>query len=206
MTERRDKGVLLQVAQLGHPVLRKKAKKVKNISDQKTQDLIDNLLSTLNDGNGVGIAAPQVYQSIRLFIVASQPTPNYPNAPKMNPTAIINPKIISRSLEKVKDWEGCLSIPGIRGLVPRHKLIKVEYYDRKGKSVKREFKDFVARIFQHEFDHLEGIMFLDRMDSTRETISEKEYQKLMSKQKKKREKEEKTRKKNKTTSRPSRNK
>jgi peptide deformylase len=81
----------------------------------------------------------------------------------------------------VKDWEGCLSIPGVRGLVPRHQKIKVEYTDREGKLHKTEYGDFVARIFQHEYDHLDGIVFLDRMETTKEIIMEKEYQKLMKK-------------------------
>ena len=89
------KGDLLQVAQLGHPVLRKKAKPVKNINDPSVQELIDNLIMTVMDVDGVGIAAPQVYKSLRLFILASHPNPRYPKAPKMKPTAVINPKIIS---------------------------------------------------------------------------------------------------------------
>lgn len=170
---------LLQIAQLGQPVLREKAKSVKNINDSRIQKLINDLMATCMEVNGVGIAAPQVYESVRVFIVASHPNPRYPHAPVMEPTAMINPKIVSHSSQKVKDWEGCLSIPGLRGLVPRHKLISVEYIDRKGKKIKREFADFVARIFQHELDHLEGIMFMDRMETTKDLISDKEYQKLM---------------------------
>ena len=171
----------MQVAQLGHPVLRKKAKPVKNINDPSVQELIDNLIMTVMDVDGVGIAAPQVYKSLRLFILASHPNPRYPKAPKMKPTAVINPKIISFSKEKKKDWEGCLSVPGIRGLIPRHFKIEVEYTIRDGKKVRKSYKDFVARIFQHEYDHLEGLMFTDRLDSLKDLISEKEYQKLIKK-------------------------
>ncbi len=179
-----NKGTLLQIAQLGHPVLRKKANKVKSLDDIEVQQLIDDLIATVKESNGVGIAAPQVYQSIRLFIVASYPNVRYPNAPKMKPTAIINPEIIFKSKEVKKDWEGCLSIPGIRGLVSRHLEIKVKYTTRDGKQIVKEFNDFIARIFQHEYDHLEGVMFLDRMDSMKEIITEKEFQKLLSKKKK----------------------
>ena len=175
------KGDLLQVAQLGHPVLRKKAKPVKNINDPSVQELIDNLIMTVMDVDGVGIAAPQVYKSLRLFILASHPNPRYPKAPKMKPTAVINPKIISFSKEKKKDWEGCLSVPGIRGLIPRHFKIDVEFTTKDGKKVRKSYKDFVARIFQHEYDHLEGLMFTDRLESSKDIISEKEYQKLMKK-------------------------
>lgn len=170
---------LLQIAQLGQPVLRNRAKEITDVHSPKIQQLIDDLIATVMDVDGVGIAAPQVYESVRVFIVASHPNPRYPKAPKMKPTAMINPKLVSHSDEKGKDWEGCLSIPGIRGMVPRYTLINVEYTDRKGKLVKRKFKDFIARIFQHELDHLDGIMFLDRLESTKDTISEKEYQKRM---------------------------
>src|SRR3989344_4187690 len=110
---------LLQIDQLGHPVLRQKARSVENIKSKKIQQLIDDLISTVMDVDGVGIAAPQVYQSLRIFIIASHPNPRYPHAPKMKPTAIINPKILDMSKGKAKDWEGCLSIPGLRGLIPR---------------------------------------------------------------------------------------
>jgi peptide deformylase len=134
---------------------------------------------TVKDGDGVGIAAPQVYASKRIFILASHPNPRYPKAPKMTPMAVINPKIIYHSGKLVKDWEGCLSIPGIRALVPRWDSIKVQFTNRQGKLVKRLFNDFVARIFQHEFDHLEGIVFLDRVENTKDIITEKEYQKIV---------------------------
>ena len=170
---------LLQVVQLGHPVIRQKSKPVKNVKDRNIQTLIDNLMATVMDVDGVGIAAPQVYEPLRLFIMASHPNPRYPNAPFMDPTAVINPKIISHSKTKAKDWEGCLSIPGIRALVPRYTSDKVEYTDRVGKKVTREFADFLAPIFQHEADHLDGIVFLDRLKNMQEVITEKEYQKLI---------------------------
>lgn len=176
---------LLQIAQLGNPILRKKASFVKNIFNKEIQDLIDDLLETLNDNEGVGISAPQVYQSKQIVILASKPSKRYPHAPKMKPTVIINPKIIKFLGETVKDWEGCLSIPRIRALVPRNTKIQVEYQTRKGIKVLRVFKDFVARIFQHEYDHLQGIMILDRVETNKDIIAEKEYQKIISKGEKK---------------------
>ena len=168
---------ILEIIQLGNPRLRTKARVVENIQDRRIQKLINNLIATVNQANGVGIAAPQVANSDRLFIVASRPNPRYPNAPEMEPTAMINPRILAHSTEVVKGWEGCLSIPGIRGLVPRYQVIEVEYSDRDGKLQKQELTDFVARIFQHEYDHLEGIVFLDRLESTQDLITEQEYQK-----------------------------
>ncbi|MDJ0697796.1 peptide deformylase [Mastigocoleus sp. MO_188.B34] len=178
----------LNVIELGNPILRQRAEPVKNIKDESIQKLIDELMVTVIQADGVGIAAPQVARSHRLFIMASRPNPRYPKAPYMEPTAIINPKIIGHSSETAKDWEGCLSVPGIRGLVPRYQTIEVEYCDipkgdarsdRNGKLQKLELTDFVARIFQHEFDHLEGKVFLDRVESTLDLITEAEYQKLM---------------------------
>lgn len=169
---------LLQISQLGHPILREKSKRIENVRDPAIQALIDDMIRTCQDVDGVGIAAPQVYQPLRLFIIASKPSPRYPNAPDMEPTAIINPVVISTSDEKEADWEGCLSIPGIRGLVPRHKSVTVSYTNRDGEQVEKTFTDFIARIFQHEYDHIEGIVFLDRADS-RTLVMEKEYQKIL---------------------------
>ena len=168
---------ILDIAQLGNPILRTAAKVVQDITDPKISQLIDSLIATAVANNGVGIAAPQVSQSLRLFIVASRPSIRYPQAPKMNPTAMINPTIISYSQEIVKDWEGCLSIPGLRGLVPRDRAIEVEYTTITGDRVRKIFTDFIARIFQHELDHLDGIVFLDRLESNKDLYTEAEYQK-----------------------------
>jgi peptide deformylase len=169
---------ILEIEELGNPILREKAKHVDNIGDEYIQNLIDNLTETVSAVNGVGIAAPQVNESYQIFIIYSHPNPRYPDAPKTEPLEVINPKIISRSDEMVKDWEGCLSIPGIRGLVPRHKSIAVEYTTRNEGKKREELEDFIARIFQHEYDHLNGIVFLDRLESVSDMITEKEYIKL----------------------------
>jgi peptide deformylase len=93
----------------------------------------------------------------------------------MTPTAIINPEILHCSHEKIKDWEGCLSVPSIRGLVPRHTQITVRYYDQQGNEQKKEFTGFIARIFQHELDHLNGLTFIDQLESTKDLVSEIEW-------------------------------
>lgn len=165
-----------QIIQLGNPILRQNASLIDNIQDQEIQDLIEDLITTVAQANGVGIAAPQIAASYRLFIVASRPNPRYPHAPEMEPTAMINPRIIGHSTEVVKGWEGCLSVPGIRGFVPRYQAIEVEYTDRNGKLQQQKLTDFVARIFQHEYDHLDGILFVDRLESPEDTITEQEYQ------------------------------
>ena len=170
----------LEISYLGHSILRETTLEVKDIKNQEFQDLIDNMIFTVKAVNGLGIAAPQIYENKSVFIIASKPSVRYPNAPEMEPIAIINPTILNHSDETVKDWEGCLSIPSIRGLVPRYASITVDFTDRTGKQITKTFNDFVARIFQHEFDHLNGIVFLDRLDSNKDIITEIEYQKIVS--------------------------
>ncbi|HEY9907217.1 MAG TPA: peptide deformylase [Thermosynechococcaceae cyanobacterium] len=166
----------LNVVELGDPVLREVAQPIADTGSDQVQTLIDNLLLTVQKANGVGIAAPQVGQSDRLFIVASRPNLRYPNAPVMEPTAMLNPRILSHADDSVKGWEGCLSVPGLRGFVPRRSAIAVEYIDRTGKVQQQELSDFVARIFQHELDHLDGLVFLDRVESTQDLMTEREFQ------------------------------
>jgi len=169
--------ILRQIAQLGHPVLRTLALPVDLPASTDVRSLVEDMLATLREADGVGIAAPQIHESRSLFIVASRPNPRYPDAPMMEPEVVVNPEILDRSPELIKGWEGCLSIPGIRGEVPRHQKIQVRYRNLEGVMVERELTGFVARIFQHEFDHLHGIVFLDRLDSVRDLVSEREYQK-----------------------------
>jgi peptide deformylase len=169
----------LPIAQLGDPALRQIAQPIGNVHDVWVQTLISNLMATLVESHGVGIAAPQVAAPYQVLIVASRPNLRYPNAPKMSPTVMINPRWVSHSQEMAKDWEGCLSVPGIRGLVPRYQAIEIEYTTLEGKMQQRELTDFVARIFQHEFDHLSGLVFLDRIESTQDLITEQEYLKRL---------------------------
>ena len=168
----------LPVYQLGNPVLREIAQPIADVREHEIQDLIDEMLTTLKDSKGVGLAAPQIGRSLQLVIIASHPNERYPHAPQMEPIAMLNPKIISRSVETEKGWEGCLSVPMIRGLVPRYREIEIEYSDREGNQQSTKLTDFVARIFQHEYDHLEGKVFLDRVETSLDLVTESEYQKL----------------------------
>lgn len=167
------------IAQLGHPVLRTPAAPVPLPASDEVRALVDDMLATMNEANGVGIAAPQVFEPLAIYIVATRPNPRYPNAPAMEPEVVVNPEIVERTGEVEKDWEGCLSIPGIRGQVPRHHRIRILYQTLHGESVEKEVDGFVARVFQHEDDHLRGLVFLDRMETTRDLITEKEYQSRM---------------------------
>jgi len=173
---------ILKIAKLGESILREKAQPITKFNDPSLNKLIDSLLTTLKFYNGVGIAAPQVSQSLRLFIVASYPNQRYPYAPKMKPTAMINPKITNTNNRKIKDWEGCLSLPNIRGLVPRYAQIEVEYFEPNGHLTTSIFNDFIARIFQHELDHLEGILFIDRLENSQDQFTEAEYQEIITRQ------------------------
>jgi len=165
----------LEIVQLGNAVLRDIAQPIYGIHDAEVQTLIDRLLATMVQGNGVGIAAPQVGRSLRLIIIASRPNPRYPNAPTMEPLVMVNPHLLSHSEETALGWEGCLSIPGLRGLVPRYRAVEVEYMNRDGTLERQDLTDFVARIFQHEFDHLGGKVFLDRVEKVQNLMTEQEY-------------------------------
>lgn len=165
----------LPIAKLGDPVLRQIAQPVTKIANHDIQQLIDDLLSTVVALDGVGIAAPQVHHSKRIFVVCSRPNVRYPDAPLMSPTVMINPRLVSVGEQQQKDWEGCLSVPALRGLVPRYNQIEVSYLARHGQAHNRHYSGFVARIFQHELDHLDGLTFIDRLESTKDLYSESEW-------------------------------
>ena len=166
-----------KIAQLGNAVLRQKALEVEDILSDECQKLISKMMLTVSEAGGVGIAAPQIHHSVRVFIMCSQPNARYPDAPLMPPTAIINPEILHVSNDKEKAWEGCLSVPSMRGLVPRHSQITVRYFDQEGNEQQQELTGFIARIFQHELDHLNGLTFIDQLESTKDLISEAEWHK-----------------------------
>lgn len=174
-----SENIEIKIAKLGEKVLRKKAKKIKNISSQKTKKIVSIMLETLKKSNGVGLAAPQISISKQIMIISSRPNARYPNAPTMKDLVLINPKIIKTSKKKNKDWEGCLSIPGIRAKVPRYNKIKVKYKTLEDKKETIVFKDFIARIFQHEYDHLIGLAYIDRVESNKDIISEEVYLKTI---------------------------
>lgn len=168
-----------KIAQLGQSVLRTRAATVALPASEEVRALVDDMLATVRDADGVGIAAPQVSESLAVFIVASRPNPRYPDAPHMEPEVVVNPELLEQSERIEKGWEGCLSIPGIRGEVPRPDQIKVRYRTLEGETLERDFDGFVARVFQHELDHLHGIVFLDRLESTKDVVTEGEFQARM---------------------------
>jgi len=163
---------------LGQPVLRSVSRPVPLPLSRAHERLIDDMIATMKKAQGVGIAAPQVGVGLRLFIVAPQPSARYPRSPHMAPVAMINPRLVKRSKKRVTDWEGCLSIPGFRGRVPRHHAVEIEFTTRDGRRMRAELTGFIARIFQHEFDHINGRVYVDRVKDTRTFMTESEFRKF----------------------------
>jgi peptide deformylase len=162
---------ILKVARMGHPVLRTRAKPLDpaDIKSPKFQQLIDDMFETMQEYNGVGLAAPQVHHGVRLFVAGFAPRHDEDDdddedggVPLM---ALINPEITVVGDDVQEDWEGCLSIPDVRGRVPRARDLAVKAYDRKGRRIQMNARGFTARVIQHETDHLDGVLFLDRMES-----------------------------------------
>ena len=172
-------GRILEIVKQGHPVLQKRAEEVSLLNLAQTQNLIDDLFHTVNRAQGMGIAAPQVGVSKRIFIMSSRPCDRYPQAPEMEPLAIINPEITWRSTAEEKDWEGCLSVPDLRGLVSRHSAIGVRYCLRDGTVVEKDYQGFLARVFQHEWDHLEGVLFPQRVASPDHLMEERKWKAMI---------------------------
>jgi peptide deformylase len=156
---------ILKVARMGHPVLRQKARALDraDIRNPVVQKLIDDMIETMLEYHGVGLAAPQVHEGLRLFVASLDHDEPAETAPPL--VAIINPEILPVGSLVEEDWEGCLSIPDIRGRVPRAVEIKVRAWGRDGERVELTARDYTARVIQHETDHLDGILFFDRMRS-----------------------------------------
>ena len=161
---------ILKVARLGHPVLREKALAVpKNeINSPRIQRLIDDMLETMKEYGGIGLAAPQVHEGVRIFVAgvreADVVTP-MDDEVEMPYIALINPELTPIGPTVVSAWEGCLSIPDIRGKVPRPESVQVRALDRKGRRIEFVADGLPARVIQHETDHLDGVLFFDRMGS-----------------------------------------
>jgi peptide deformylase len=154
---------ILKVAKMGHPVLREKARALdkSELKNATVQHFIDSMIDTMHEYSGVGLAAPQVHESIRLFVAMLDAD----GIGEGEAAVLINPEILVKDDQTVEGWEGCLSIPDIRGRVPRAQHIVVSALDRHGKRFELELKDFAARVAQHENDHLDGVLFFDRMKS-----------------------------------------
>jgi peptide deformylase len=167
------------IVRLGHPSLRTPARPAApgEIASPEFQTLIDDMIETMREAKGVGLAAPQVGSETQLFVYEAASPPD-----RMDPIplqVVVNPMISPHSRELVYDWEGCLSIPDLRGLVPRHGEVRVQGLDRGGKPVDYVVSGFEARIVQHEYDHLNGVIFLDRMRDLRSLSYTTEWESYM---------------------------
>ena len=158
---------VLKVAKLGNPILRQIAEPIDlellSSSDGELQLLIDNMIDTMREEDGVGLAAPQVFESLQLVVMECSSNDRYSEAPEIPLTVLVNPVIKHYGEEKALGWEGCLSLKDLRGLVPRSKKITVEYFNREGQSITVDAEGFTAVVLQHEIDHLHGKVFLDMM-------------------------------------------
>ena len=159
---------------MGHPVLRQRCRPLEkaDLRSPRVQKLIDDMIDTMREYSGVGLAAPQVHEGLRLFVgLLHDEDPDE----RSGASVIVNPEIVPNSPARADGWEGCLSIPDIRGLVPRFTDITVRALDREGRPIELRLKEYSARVAQHEADHLDGVLFLDRMTSLQSLTYLEEY-------------------------------
>lgn len=160
---------LLKIAHVGHPILRERSRDVTRaeLSSPEMQRFIDDLVETMRDANGAGLAAPQVHFPVRVCAVEVGENPRYPYLPKVPLTILVNPKVHVVTDETFENYEGCLSVPNLRGIVHRFAEIELTYWDRAGDEHTKKLRGLTAGTFQHEIDHLDGKLFLDRVEDTK---------------------------------------
>jgi peptide deformylase len=170
---------ILKVARMGHPVLRQRGRPLEKseLHDPLLQKLIDDMIDTMHEYSGVGLAAPQVHEGLRLFVALLEEDPDS----KTQATVVINPEITALTSSREEGWEGCLSIPDIRGMVPRFTDINLRALDREGNRIELRLKKFPARVAQHETDHVDGVLFFDRMTSMQSLTYLDEYSRFHAK-------------------------
>lgn len=171
---------ILKVARLGHPVLREVSAPVptQELGSPELQGFIDDLIDTMHEYDGAGLAAPQVHRPIRICLIEVDGNPRYPEFPKIPLTCLVNPEITFLVDDLIRVWEGCLSVPDLRGLVARPNKIRVRALDRHGEPIDFIAEGIYAAIVQHECDHLDGKLFVDRVDDTRTLTFIKEFERF----------------------------
>lgn len=176
--------MVLPIVAYGTPVLRQKAEEI-DLSDPEWQSFIDDMFETMYNASGVGLAAPQVDEAVRIFVIDPAPFAEWDNVPEAEKEALrqakmafINPVKISEEGEAWSFDEGCLSIPGIIEKVKRPSRITLEYYDRHGRKHRQTFDGLIARVIQHEYDHLEGILFTDHLSAIKKKMLAKKLDKI----------------------------
>jgi peptide deformylase len=173
--------MILKVSRLGHPVLRTPTKPVNPdvIITADFQRLLDDMVETMHEYNGVGLAAPQIHLSLQVAVLEVENHPRYPEMPQVPLTFLINPQVEVLDSTTIEDWEGCLSIPEMRGIAPRYRQLRVRALGRHGEELDFVANDFHARVIQHETDHLKGEVYLDRMKSMRSLSHVAEWQRFV---------------------------
>ena len=167
-----------KIATIGHPVLRQLARKVtrEELLGADMQRFIDDLVETMVDANGAGIAANQVYEPVQICAIWVKDNPRYPYKPNVPLTILVNPEIEPLTTETFQNFEGCLSVPNMRGEVSRVTHVRVGAWDREGNAIDREVKGLTAGTFQHELDHLKGRLFVDGVTDTRTLCTWQEFE------------------------------
>jgi peptide deformylase len=171
---------LRKIAAIGHPVLRERARELTQgeLASAATQQLVGDMIDTMRDASGAGIAANQVHEPVRICVIEVDKNPRYPYKPDWPLTVLVNPRVEARTDETFLNFEGCLSVPNLRGQVPRFTVVRVRGWDRLGHDVDFEVKGLTAGTFQHEIDHLDGKLFVDRVVDTRTLCTWAEYERF----------------------------
>jgi peptide deformylase len=167
-----------EILKIGHPILRQRARDVgtEALQDPETQELIDDLIETMHAANGAGLAATQVGQGLRICAIEVRAkNPRYPYKPPIPLTVLVNPRLTPLTEETFDNYEGCLSVPGLRGMVPRACGVRVRALDRHGDPIDKEVWGISAGTFQHEVDHLDGTLFVDRVTDTKTLCTWEEF-------------------------------
>ncbi|HLH78371.1 MAG TPA: peptide deformylase [Candidatus Binataceae bacterium] len=173
--------MILKVARLGHPIVRTRAREVthEEIAGAEFQALVDSMIETMREYNGVGLAATQIHLSLQLAVLEVNGNPRYPEAEAVPLTVLVNPRLTILDDSRIVGWEGCLSIPDLRGAVPRYKRVRVQALGRRGEELDFEASDFHARVIQHETDHLRGEVYLDRLPDMHSLSHLAEFQRFV---------------------------
>ena len=171
---------LRKIATIGHPVLRERAREVTRdeLADASLQRLIDDMVDTMRDANGAGLAANQVHEPVRICVIEVANNPRYPYKPNWPLTILVNPAVLATTDEMFLNNEGCLSVPNLRGEVQRFAGVRVRAWDRSGKDVDFEVRGLTAGTFQHEVDHLDGKLFVDRVADTRSLCTWSDFERF----------------------------
>jgi peptide deformylase len=171
---------ILKVARMGHPALRAKARPLEkaDLRSAAVQKLIDDMIDTMVEYHGVGLAAPQVHEGLRIFVASLDVEDDETPDSDPEPIALINPEITVVGSDVVEDWEGCLSIPDVRGRVPRAREIRLRALDRNGGRLELKAHDFPARVMQHETDHLHGTLYITHISPLKRDLIRRKIRKL----------------------------